>query len=93
MNWYHMWLPQIWGSLGTVGLLAFGYQLFLRVKLAVTRRAFPEVTLSLCYLGLLLMTQVNPGEFCPIPYALIATMIFLFLDRQKPSGKTETETE
>ena len=93
MNWYHMWLPQIWGSLGIVGLLCFGYQLFLRVKLAFTRREFPEVTLSLCYFGLLLMSQVNPGEFCPFPYALIATMIFLFLDVQKPSGKTETEIE
>ena len=93
MNWYHMWLPQIWGSLGIAGLLAFGYQLFLRVKLAVTRREFPEVTLSLCYLGLLLMTQVNPGEFCPVPYALVATMIFLFLDRREPSGKAKTETK
>ena len=92
MNWYHMWLPQIWGSLGILGILCFGYQLFLRVKLAFTRRDFPEVTLSLCYAGLLLMSQVNPGEFCPLPYALIATMIFLFLDNRKPSEKTEKES-
>ena len=93
MNWYHMWLPQIWGSLGIVGLLCFGYQLFLRAKLAFTRRDFPEVTLSLCYFGLLLMSQVNPGEFCPFPYALIATTIFLFLDGKQPSEKAEKKSE
>ena len=93
MNWYHLWLPQIWGSLGIIGLLCFGYQLFLRLKLAFTRREFPEVTLSLCYGGLLLMSQVNPGEFCPVPYALIAMVIFLFLDQKEPSGKKTEKTE
>lgn len=80
MVWYHMWLPQIWGSLGIVGLLAFGYQLYLRIRLSFSRRDFPDVTLSFCYLGLLLMSQVNPGEFCPFPYAVIATVIFILLE-------------
>jgi len=80
MNWYHMWGPQIWGSMGTVGILAYGFQLFRRIRLAFARRGFPEVTLSLCYLGLFLMTLVNPGEFCPIPYGVIATAIFVFLE-------------
>ena len=91
MNWYHMWAPQIWGSLGIVGILCFGYQLFLRLRLAFTRREEPEVTLSLCYLGLFMMSQVNPGEFCPFPYAIIATVIFLFLDNAKPSRKRSTD--
>ena len=91
MNWYHMWLPQIWGSLGIVGLLCFGYQLFLRIKRAFTRREFPEVTLSLCYAGLLLMSQVNPGEFCPFPYALIATSIFILIEPPPKVGTTEPE--
>ena len=91
MNWYHMWIPQVFGGLGIVGILAFGYQLCLRVWLAFTRREEPEVTLSLCYLGLFMMSQVNPGEFCPIPYALIATVIFLFLDNAKPSRKRSAD--
>ena len=97
MNWYHMWLPQIWGSLGIVGLLCFGYQLFLRIKLALTRREFPEMTLSLCYAGLLLMSQVNPGEFCPVPYALIATVIFILIEpppkKAGPEIPQESKTE
>ena len=98
MNWYHMWIPQVVGGLGIVGILAYGYQLFLRMLLAFKRREFPEVTLSLCYLGLFLMSQVNPGEFCPFPYAVIATVIFLFLDggsgiEKKERGKRENEPE
>lgn len=93
MNWYHMWLPQIWGSLGIVGILCFGYQLFLRARLAFTRREFPEVTLSLCYAGLLLMSQVNPGEFCPFPYAVIATVIFILLEPPSKSAEAESPQE
>ena len=93
MNWYHMWLPQIWGSLGIVGLLCFGYQLFLRIKLALTRREFPEVTLSLCYAGLLMMSQVNPGEFCPFPYALIATVIFILIEPPPKAKESEEPQE
>ncbi|MBR4770018.1 MAG: O-antigen ligase family protein [Clostridia bacterium] len=91
MNWYHMWLPQIWGSLRIVGILCFGYQLFLRVRLAFTRREFPEMTLSLCYAGLLLMSQVNPGEFCPFPYALIATVIFVLIEPPPKTAEVEPQ--
>ena len=56
-----------------------------------TRREEPEITLSLCYLGLFMMSQVNPGEFCPFPYAIIATVIFLFLDNAKPSRKRSAD--
>lgn len=92
ISWYHMWAPQIWGSLGSVGVLAYGFQLFRRVRLAFARREFPMVTLSLCYLGLFLMSQVNPGEFCPIPYGVIATAIFALIEsrpkRKRPSAPT-----
>ena len=93
MNWYHMWLPQIWGSLGIVGLLCFGYQLFLRIKLALSRWEFPEMTLSLCYAGLLLMSQVNPGEFCPFPYAVIATVIFILIEPPPKAKESEEPQE
>lgn len=91
MNWYHMWVPQIVGGLGIVGVLCYGYQLFLRIRLAFSRRAFAEVTLSLCYFGLFLMSQVNPGEFCPFPYAVTATLIFTLIEPNTPSSaKTQT---
>lgn len=39
-----------------------------------------HLTLAMCYGGLLIMSQVNPGIFCPLPYTLIGTMIFALLD-------------
>ena len=88
MNWYHMWGPQILGSLGVLGVLCYGYQLFGRIRLAFTRRDFSAVTLSLCYLGLFLISQVNPGEFCPFPYAVTATLIFLLIE---PDGAPQED--
>lgn len=88
MNWYHMWGPQILGSMGILGVLCYGYQLFGRIKLAFSRRGPQEVTLSLCYLGLFLMSQVNPGEFCPFPYAITATLIFVLIEpNEQPSDQ------
>ena len=88
MNWYHMWGPQILCSMGILGVLCYGYQLFGRIKLAFSRRGPQEVTLSLCYLGLFLMSQVNPGEFCPFPYAITATLIFVLIEpNEQPSDK------
>ena len=91
MNWYHMWGPQILGSMGILGVLCYGYQLYGRIRLAITRRGLTEVTLSLCYLGLFLMSQVNPGEFCPFPYAITATLIFVLIEPNEPPEQATPE--
>ena len=87
MEWYHMMIPQIVASLGIVGILAYGYQFYLRIKTAITaiksekgRKRGAAITLILSYVGVLLMSQVNPGLFCPLPYSLMAVMIFAILD-------------
>ena len=80
MNWYHMMIPQIVAGLGLVGVAAWGFLLWRRGKLILKCSDALSRALSLSYIGLLLMSQVNPGEFCPMPYALIAVMIFLFLE-------------
>jgi len=85
MNWYHMWGPQILGSMGVLGVLCYGYQLYGRIRLAFSQRELTEVTLSLCYLGLFMMSQVNPGEFCPFPYAITATLIFILIEPNEPA--------
>lgn len=80
MNWYHMMIPQVVAGLGLVGTAGYGFLLWRRYRLI---RLTPDAlsrALALCYVGLLLMSQVNPGEFCPMPYELVAVMIFLFLE-------------
>ena len=80
MNWYHMMIPQIIGSMGLAGALAYGYQAFGRFKIWYKTKDPRNTALFLSYIGLLLMSQVNPGEFCPLPYQFIAVMIFVLLE-------------
>ena len=71
ITWYHLYFPQIWGSLGLLGCAAFGYQLVLRAKLAFYKPNAATVAIALCYLGLFLYSQTDPGEFAPIPFAAL----------------------
>lgn len=83
MTWYHMMFPQIWGSMGLVGIIAYGFNFYKRGKLIFeNRKDAYSMTLALSYIGLFLMSQVNPGEFCPIPYALFAVLLFIFIERK-----------
>lgn len=82
MTWYHMMLPQIYGSLGLCGLLAWGYQWVTRAMLVFRRPNMYKSAIGLSYVGLLLMSQVNPGEFCPLPYGLLAMIFFLLLENR-----------
>lgn len=82
VNWFHMLLPQIWGSMGICGVLAWGWQLLTRARLALRLHKTPAFGLALSYVGLLLMSLVNPGEFCPAPYAFLAVYIFVLLENR-----------
>ncbi|MBE6700956.1 MAG: O-antigen ligase family protein [Ruminococcaceae bacterium] len=82
MNWYHMWTAQILGSMGLVGVLAFLYQLFVRIKIYFKNTSPLNMTFLLSYVGLFLMSQVNPGEFCPLPYGILATVYFILMEKK-----------
>jgi hypothetical protein len=91
MEWYHMMIPQIVAGLGIIGVLAYGYQFYLRCKITLIslksntgNNRVATVTLFLSYLGVLLMSQVNPGLFCPFPYSIMAVMIFTLLEEDPP---------
>lgn len=80
ISWYHLYFPQIWGSLGLVGCAAYAYQLFIRLKLSLFRPNAKTVAIALCYLGIFLYSQTDPGEFIPIPFAALAVLMFVFLE-------------
>lgn len=82
MQWYHMMIPQVIGSMGAVGILAYGYQIIGRVWLTVKKFSPYVMTLGLSYFGMLLMTQVNPGEFCPLPYELMVVILFIMIENE-----------
>ncbi len=76
INWYHIFPVQIIGGLGICGILAWGWQLFCRFILSMRSIKTDTFVLPLCYLGLLLMSMVNPGEFCPAPYAFLTVYFY-----------------
>ncbi len=80
--WYHMMIPQVIGSMGLVGILGYGLQLFERIRLTVKKLNPYTVVFFMCYLGLLMMSQLNPGEFCPLPYGLIAVLLFIMIENE-----------
>ena len=79
--WTHNYFLQILGSMGMLGALAYGYQLFVRVRLALAHPSALRLIVFLSYLGIFLASMLQPGEFCPMPYELLAVGLFVILER------------
>jgi hypothetical protein len=84
-----MYFPQIFASMGLVGFFAYLLQILLRSTLIFRRKKGPvRSTLGLSYIGLFLMSQLNPGEFCPFPYAVMAIAVFVMLEQLEETERT-----
>ena len=81
MTWYHMMIPQIVGSLGLVGMFCYGKQMVERFAMIFRKPDAYVRTLGLSYMGIFLMSQVNPGEFCPLPYELLTVITFIMIEK------------
>lgn len=81
IGWYHMLIPQVAASMGLVGIFCYAKQIGDRFKMIFTKPDAYVWTLGLSYIGILLMTQVNPGEFCPMPYAFVTMTNFVIMER------------
>lgn len=81
VNWYHSLLPQIIGGSGIVGILAYGYQGYLRTRLilAAPRKPFAWA-LILSYFGILIYSQIDPG--LSSPFALVSVILFAVLEEE-----------
>lgn len=84
--WYHCEPLQIMGSLGLVGIIAFAVQIFSRLILFVRKRTIFNITILVSYLGIEMMSLVNPGVFCPLPYLFLVTM---FMSVVEIANRTE----
>ena len=80
IHWAHNYFLQILGSMGLVGIAAFGYQLVVRARLIFARIDPFRMAAALSYLGIFLNSMLQPGEFCPMPYELLAVCLFVFLE-------------
>ncbi len=93
--WYHSAPFQVIGSFGLAGVFAYLFQFFNRMSVIWKRTTHFNITLFISYAGLFLMSLVNPGEFCPMPYGLLATLLFIICDKNniaaENSGNIENE--
>ena len=78
--WYHSSLPQVWGSFGLVGLATYGYQMVCRWKFLMSRHSMFSFTVTASFIGLELMSLVNPGIFAMF-YLLLISMEFFILEK------------
>ncbi len=91
--WYHSSLPQVWGSFGIVGLLTYGYQMMVRWKFLMSKHSMFSFTVTASFIGLEMMSLVNPGIFAMF-YLLIISMEFFILEKyQFPEIHMKLEME
>ena len=77
MFFYHNLPAQVAGSMGILGVVAYGRLLADRITLLWRGRNDPFVAmLAMSYLGMLLVSMTNPGEMCPFPNAAMMVMLF-----------------
>ncbi len=86
LAWYHLYIAQVVGSFGTVGILAYGYSIVTRFSLFLTKSNVWKMTLGLSYLGVFMMSMVNPGEFSPIPYEMMTVLLFIYLENSEENS-------
>jgi hypothetical protein len=79
--WYHCEPIQIAASFGVVGIVAFVYQFIRRNMLIWKKATLFNMTIFLSYISLEMMSLVNPGIFCPIPYLLYVTIFMVIVEK------------
>lgn len=79
--WYHCSPVQIIGSFGIVGIAAYAFLFFARTRILAKNLTFFNIMIYLSYIGLEMMSFVNPGIFAPFPYLFLATIYFVIMER------------
>ncbi|MCQ2547790.1 MAG: O-antigen ligase family protein [Clostridia bacterium] len=83
MVFYHNYVMQILGSLGSLGIVSYGIMLYERFATIKKKINVETIALILGYFAILLMSMTNPGEFTAIPYEMLVVIIFVVLESYK----------
>ena len=73
---YHNAVVQVFASMGILGAAAYGWLLFVSLKLVIKTVKTTLVVFSIAYIGILAMSMTNPGLFCPFPEAGLTVLLF-----------------
>jgi hypothetical protein len=79
--WYHCEPIQIAASFGVVGIAAFVYQFGKRMSLIWKKATLFNMTIFLSYFSLEMMSLVNPGILCPMPYLLLIILFLIIVEK------------
>ena len=79
--WYHCSPIQVIGSFGILGIAAYGYLIYLRIKTLLKNFTFFNIIMFISYIGLEMMSLVNPGIFAPFPYLFLITLYFVMMEK------------
>jgi uncharacterized membrane protein YobD (UPF0266 family) len=64
-----------------VGIVAYAYQFIKRNMLIWRKATLFNMTIFLSYVSLEMMSLVNPGVFCPVPYLLFVTLFMVVVEK------------
>lgn len=81
MCWYHCEPIQIAASFGILGIVAFIYQFIKRNALIWKKATLFNMTIFLSYISLEMMSLVNPGILCPVPYLMLITLFLVIVEK------------
>ena len=80
---YHNFIVQIFASMGLMGVLAYAWNGFERIKLLWKMRKTRLIVYGFSYVAILLMSLTNPGIFCPFPEASLMTLLFAYIENEQ----------
>lgn len=80
MTFYHNAVAQVIGSMGLLGIVAYGRLVIDRVTLLRKERNPFTSAMTLSYMGMMMVSMTNPGVFCPFPNAIMMVMAFAMVE-------------
>ncbi len=84
LYFYHSAPLQIIGSMGILGIFAYGYQLWMQSKLLWRVHTKFSATVALSIASLWGMSMVNPGVFSPVPFAVTIPILLVVSEKSAP---------
>lgn len=79
--WYHCSPIQVIGSFGLAGVAAYGFLIFTRIRILIKNITFFNIMTFTSYIGIEMMSLVNPGVFAPFPYLFLVTAFFVIIEK------------
>ena len=83
--WFHSTFFQIIGSMGLIGIFAYGFSYFMRAKIILKTIKKDTFTLFvfLSLLGFELYSLIDTGTFVPLPTMMIVFILFATLEKHQ----------